>query len=88
MDIVFNTFNHEKVLINKLVSDICLPINSQEINLCKENYKHLSNWNFADKNAESKTLEIDVVIGGNYYLDFVCDEVARGNLVRLHFWQN
>ena len=37
VDIVFNTFNHEKVLINKLVSDICLPINSQEINLCKEN---------------------------------------------------
>ena len=88
MDIVFNTFNHEKVLINKLVSDICLPINSQEINLCKENYKHLSNWNFADKNAESKTLEIDVVKGGNYYSDFVCDEVVRGNLVRLHFWQN
>ena len=43
MDIVFKTFIHEKVLINKLVSDICLPINSQEINLCKENYKHLSN---------------------------------------------
>ena len=43
VDIVFNTFNHEKVLINKLVSDICLPINSQEIHLCKQNYKHLSN---------------------------------------------
>ena len=43
VDIVLNTFNHEKVLINKLVSDICLPINSLEINLCKQNYKHLSN---------------------------------------------
>ena len=61
-----------------LVSDICLPINSQEINFCKQNYKHLSNLNFADNNTESKAFEIDVLIGGDYYWVFVCDEVVRG----------
>ena len=56
VDIVINTLNHEKILMNTLVSDTCLPINSQEINFCKQNYKHLSNLNFADNNTESKAL--------------------------------
>ena len=64
--------------MNTLLSDICLTINSQEINFCKQNYKHLSNLNFADNNTERKALEIDVLIGGDYYWDFVCDEVVRG----------
>ena len=34
--------------------------------------------NFADNNTESKALKIDVLIGGDYYCDFVCDEVVRG----------
>ena len=29
LDIVINTLNHEKILMNTLVSDTCLPINSQ-----------------------------------------------------------
>ena len=78
VDIVFNTLNHEKILINTLVSDICLPINSQETNFCAENYKHLSNLHFADNNAESKALKTDVLIGRDYYWDFVCDEVGKG----------
>ena len=61
-----------------LVSDICLAINSQEINFCKQNYKLLSNLNFADNNTKSKALKIDVLIGEDYYWDFVCDEVVRG----------
>ena len=83
--IVINTLNHEKVLMNTLVSDICVPINSQEINFCKQSYKHLSNLNFVDNNTESKALKIDALIGGDYYWDFVCDEVVRGDLVQLHF---
>ena len=34
--------------------------------------------NFADNNTESKAPEIDVLIGGDYYCDFVCDEVVIG----------
>ena len=30
-----------------------------------------------DNNTESKAHEIDVLIGGDYYWDFVCDEVVR-----------
>lgn len=82
VDIVINTLNHEKISVNTLLSDICLPINSQEINFCKQHYKHLPNLNFAD--TESKALEIDVLIGRDYYWDFVMR--LRGvNLVRLHF---
>ena len=39
LDIVISTLNHEKFLMNTVVSDICLPIHSQEINFCKQNYK-------------------------------------------------
>ena len=77
MDIAINTLSNEKILMNTLASDICL-LNSQEINFSKKNNKHLSNLNFADNNTESKVLEIDVLIGGDYYWDFVCDEVVRG----------
>ena len=34
--------------------------------------------NFVDNNKERKALEIDVLIGGDYYCDFFCDEVVRG----------
>ena len=78
VDIVINTLNHEKILINTLVCEICLPINSQKISFCKQNYKHWSNLNFGDNNTENKALKIHVLIGGDYYWDFVCDEVVRG----------
>ena len=77
MDIVIKILNHEKILVNTLVSDICLSINSQKINFCKQTYKHLANLNFADNNAESEALEIEVLIGGDYYWDFVCVEIVR-----------
>ena len=77
VDIVINTLNHEKISVNTLLSDICLPINSQEKNFCKQNYKHLSNLNFADNNTKSKTLEIDALIGRDYYWSYVCDETGR-----------
>ena len=78
MDIVINILNHKEILMNTLVSDVCLPINSQEIIFCKQNYKHLSNLNFADNITESKALEINILIGGDYCWDFVYDKVVRG----------
>ena len=76
VDIVINTLNHEKISVNTL-SDICLPINSQEKNFCKQNHKHLSNGTFADNNTKSKALEIDALIGRDYYWSYVCDETGR-----------
>ena len=77
MDIFINTLNHEKILINTLMSDICLPTNSQEIMFYKQSYKHLSNLNFGNNNTESKALEIGVLIGRGYYWNFLCDEIVR-----------
>ena len=57
VDIVIKTLNHEKILVNTFVSDVCLPINSQKLNFCRQKYRHLSNLNFADSNAENKALD-------------------------------
>ena len=72
------TLNHEKILVNTFASEMCLPLNSQTLNFCRQKYRHLSYLNFADSNAENKTPDTDILIGRNDYLESMYDKVVRG----------
>ena len=41
-------------------------------------YRHLSNLNFVGSNSENKVLDIDILIGEDYYPEVTCDKVATG----------
>ena len=41
-------------------------------------YRHLSNLNFVGSNSENKVLEIDILIGKDYYSEVMCDKVVTG----------
>lgn len=58
---------------------ICEALTSQPITLCQEKYKHLAGLPFADQSDGSDALEVDVLIGCDYYWSFVTGETKRGN---------
>ena len=60
------------------MSDICLPLNSQNIEFAKENYNHLKHVKLADTNPQNLDLDIDILIGSDLYWNFICDTVIRG----------
>ena len=63
LEIIIKTLNHEKILANTFVSDICSPIYSRTLNFCRQKHRHISNLNFAESNAESKAHDLDILIG-------------------------
>ena len=58
---------------------ICRPLTTQPINLCKERYRHLAGLELADANqGEDDQMEVDLLIGSEYYWWFVTGETRRG----------
>lgn len=68
----------ENVYVEAFVSDICKPLASQTIELAVENYEHLKNLKLADSNPTNSSLKIDVLIGSDFYWDFMTNEVKKG----------
>ena len=65
-----------------VVPVICAPVTNQVINLVKENCLEFRNLVFADNSDESTTLEIDILIGANFYWEFLTGVTKRsGNLI-------
>ena len=59
---------------------ICEPICSQPVNLARENFQHLSGLDLADSSHLGDTLEVDLLIGSDYYWSFVTSRVLRGRI--------
>ena len=57
---------------------ICQPLTSQPIEFCKETYRHLSNLDLADYSEDGDSMEVDLLIGSNYYWKFATGEIYRG----------
>ena len=57
---------------------ICQPLTSQPIEFCKETYRYLSNLDLADYSEDGDSMEVDLLIGCNYYWKFATGEIYRG----------
>ena len=67
------------IYVKALVSDICHPIEEQRIDLAQEKYSHLQKLNLADSNPNNLPIDIDVLIGTDYYWDFIRNRMVRGD---------
>ena len=57
---------------------ICSPVSNQCIDLAQKNYPHLMDLKLADSSEATLDLEVDCMIGADYYWTLVTDEVKRG----------
>lgn len=60
------------------VAKICEPLNSQPIDFAVKQYPHLSNLPLADSNPRGLPLDIDVLIGSDYYWAIFDGRVIKG----------
>ena len=59
---------------------ICEPICSQPVNLARETFQHLSGLDLADSSHLGDTVEVDILIGSDYYWSFATSRVLRGRI--------
>ncbi len=57
---------------------ICSPISNQAVELAVKQYPHLSGLNLADNSSPSNDVDIDILIGADFYWNFVSNESRRG----------
>ena len=60
-----------------VVPHICEPLTTQPIDKCLELYPHISGLDQADDPLD-ETREIDMLIGSDFYWEFVTGEMVRG----------
>ena len=61
-----------------IVPHICDPLTNQTISICTKKYSHLAQLDLADT-SHDETLEVDMLIGSDYYWEFVTGETIRGS---------
>ena len=61
-----------------LVPKICAPIACQSIELAQATYEHLIELELADRTDGCSSLKIDVLIGADFYWNFVSGQTIRG----------
>ena len=59
---------------------ICEPIAAQPISACIEKNRHLAGLDLADFADTSSSLEVDILIGSDYYWSIVTGETCRGDV--------
>ena len=57
---------------------ICSPILNQVVELATKNYPHLSGLDLADDSSSSNDVDIDILIGADFYWNFVSNGSRRG----------
>ena len=62
-----------------VVPFICKPICDQQIELAQATYEHLISLNLADSTDGEANLKIDMLIGADFYWDYVSRDIIRGN---------
>ena len=61
-----------------VVPHICDPLTTQNTSTCSKKYDHIAHLNLADI-SEDDTLEVDLLIGSDYYWQFVTGKTIRGS---------
>ena len=76
---VKNRFNKSYVYVEALsVPTICSAVTKQNIRAAKEKHRHLSKLTLADASEGRSNMDIDVLIGVDFYYTFVSGRVIRG----------
>ena len=57
---------------------ICEPITTQPISLCANSYKHLSELRLADSSDGNSLMDVDLLVGSDYYWKLTTGRVSRG----------
>ena len=57
---------------------ICKPIYGQPINCAERAFEHLSGLDLADSSHSGETLDVNILIGSDYYWRFATGRVLRG----------
>ena len=57
---------------------ICEPLVTQPISFCKDKYDHLAQLELADYSDGASEMEVDVLIGSDYYWEFATGRMSRG----------
>ena len=60
------------------VPHICDPLTAQPVSLCAEMYDHLSSLELADSSSDEAQLEVDVLVGSDYYWELATGKTLRG----------
>jgi hypothetical protein len=60
------------------VETICSPVSKQKIRVAKASYDHLSSLDLADSCDGKVDMPVDILIGSDYYWQFVTGETRRG----------
>ena len=60
-----------------VTSVICEPLFSQPISTCIGKYPHLANLHLADWAEEGSRLGIDILVGSDYYWDFITGAISK-----------
>jgi len=71
-------FNHPLFLSLYVVPVICEPLVSQPIATCVSESHHLSSLDLADYSDGETSLEVDMLVGSDFYWDLVTGGVSRG----------
>ena len=69
--------NGINVYVSALVSEICTPISGQFIDFTQHSYPHLQNLDLADSNPSGKGLDIDILIGSDFYWSFMSGKIVK-----------
>ena len=62
-----------------VVPMICEPLASQPIAACAKGNQHLASLELADYSQSDQDLEVDILVGSDYYGDLVMGGVSRGS---------
>ena len=61
-----------------VVPFICKPICGQRLELAQATFEHLVTLNLADSSKGDTELKIDMLLGADFYWDFVTNDIIRG----------
>ena len=67
------------IYLSAYVNDVCQPLANQEINFAKENYPYLLDLELADFNHNNSSMDIDILIGADYYWQFIENHTIRSD---------
>ena len=65
------------IYLSAFVNEICQPLANQEIKFARENYPYLSDLELADFNYDDSSMDIDILIGADYYWQFIENYTVR-----------
>ena len=62
-----------------VVPQICQPLTAQPINICTEEFEHLFHLDMADSSDGKSAVDIELLIGADYYWDSTTGHTRRGD---------